>query len=74
MYPVGAKSAFFKLAIGRAKLRRNAAVDFSVANSEIRWAQSLASRTVLALSVQNGPASSKLALETLGPIWPLGSM
>ena len=63
----------FNLAIGRAKLRGSAKVAFSVADSEIRWAE-LVTRTVLTLSVQNGPACSKSALEKLGPIWPLGSI
>ena len=45
----------FYLAIGRAKLRGSAKVAFSVANSEIRWAELVTSRTVLTLSVQNGP-------------------
>ena len=43
---VGAKSHFY-LAIGQAKLRGSAEVALSVANSEIRWAQSVPSRTVL---------------------------
>ena len=47
---------------------------FSVANSEIRWAELVSSRTVLTLSVQNGPACSKSALEKVGPNWPLGSI
>ena len=64
----------FNLAIGRAKLRGSAKVAFSVADSEIRWAELVLSRTVLTLSVQNGPACSKSALEKLGPIWPLGSI
>ena len=64
----------FNLAIGRAKLRGSAKVAFSVANSEIRWAELVPSRTVLTLSVQNGPACSKSALEKLGPIWSLGSI
>ena len=64
----------FYLAIGRAKLRGSAKVAFSVADSEIRWAELVPSRTVLTLSVQNGPACSKSALEKLGPIWPLGSI
>ena len=64
----------FYLAIGKAKLRGSAKVAFSVANSEIRWAELVPSRTVLTLSVQNGPACSKSALEKLGPIWPLGSI
>ena len=64
----------FNLAIGRAKLRGSAKVAFSVADSEIRWAELVPSRTVLTLSVQNGPACSKSALEKLGPIWPLGSI
>ena len=68
---VGAKS---ELAIGRAKLSGSAKVAFSVADSEIRWAELVPSRTVLTLSVQNGPACSKSALEKLGPIWPLGSI
>ena len=62
----------FYLAIGRAKSRGSAKVAFSVANSEIRWAELVPSRTVLTLSVQNGPACSKSAHEKLGPIWPLG--
>ena len=62
------------MAIGRAKLRGSAKVAFSVADSEIRWAELVPSRTVLTLSVQNGPACSKSALEKLGPIWPLGSI
>ena len=37
-------------------------------------AQFVPSRTILTLSVQNGPACSKSALEKLGPIWPLGSI
>ena len=64
----------FNLAIGRAKLRGSAKVAFSVADSEIRWAELVPSRTVLTLSVQNGPACSKSALDKLGPIWPLGSI
>ena len=64
----------FYLAIGRAKQRGSAKVAFSVANSEIRWAELVPSRTVLTLSVQNGPACSKSALEKLGPIWPLASI
>ena len=60
----------FNLAIGRAKLRGSAKVAFSVADSEIRWAELVPSRTVLTLSVQNGPACSKSALEKLGPsLW-----
>ena len=43
----------FYLAIWRAKLRRSAKVAFSVANSEIRWSQSVPSTSVLTLSVQN---------------------
>ena len=46
----------------------------TVANSEIRWAQLVPSRTVLTLSVQNDPARSKLALKKLGWTWPLGSI
>ena len=64
----------FNLAIGRAKLSGSAKVAFSVADSEIRWAELVPSRTVLTLSVKNGPACSKSALEKLGPIWPLGSI
>ena len=64
----------FDLAIRRAKLSGSAKVAFSVADSEIRWAELVPSRTVLTLSVQNGPACSKSALEKLGPIWPLGSI
>ena len=64
----------FYLAIGRAKLKGSAKVAFSVANSEIRWAELVPSRTVLTLSVQNGPACSKSALEKVGPNWPLGSI
>ena len=64
----------FNLAIRRAKLRGSAKVAFSVADSEIRWAELVPSRTVLTLSVQNGPACSKSALDKLGPIWPLGSI
>ena len=55
-------------------MRGSAKVAFSVADSEIRWAELVPSRTVLTLSVQNGPACSKSALEKLGPIWPLGSI
>ena len=46
----------FNLAIERAKLRGSAKVAFSVADSEIRWAELVLSRTVLTrtLSVQNG--------------------
>ena len=62
------------MAIGRAKLNGSAKLAFSVANSEIRWAELVPSRTVLTLSIQNGPACSKSALEKLGPIWPLGSI
>ena len=64
----------FNLAIGRAKLGGSAKLAFSVANSEIRWAELVPSSTVLTLSVQNGPARSKSALDKLGPIWPLGSI
>ena len=64
----------FNLAIGRAKLRGSAKLASSVADSGIRWAELVPSRTVLTLSVQNGQACSKSALEKLGPIWPLGSI
>ena len=49
---VGAKS---ELAIGGAKLSGSAKVALSVADSEIRWAELVPSRTVLTLSVQIGP-------------------
>ena len=55
-------------------MRGSAKVAFSVADSEIRWAELEPSRTVLTLSVQNGPACFKSALRKLGPIWPLGSI
>ena len=45
---------------------------FSVAISEIRWAESVPSETVLALVIQNGPTGAKSALKKLGPIWLLG--
>ena len=41
---------------------------FSVAISEIRWAESVPSEIVLALVIQNGPTWAKSALEKLGPI------
>ena len=44
---------------------------FSVANSEIRWAESVPSQTDLALLIQNGPTRAELALKTLGLIWLL---
>ena len=44
---------------------------FSVANSEIRWAESVPSQTDLAVLIKNGPTWAKLAQKTLGPIWLL---
>ena len=71
---VGAKSEFL-FGHRKGQIRPGSAkVAFSVANSEIRWAELAPSRTVLTLSVQNDPACSKSALEKLGPIWPLGSI
>ena len=71
---VGAKSEFL-FGHQKGQIRPGSAkVAFSVANSEIRWAELVPSRTVLTLSVQNDPACSKSALEKLGPIWPLGSI
>ena len=47
---------------------------FSVANSEIRWAESVPSLSDLVLLIQNGPSWAKLVLKTLGPIWLLESI
>ena len=53
--------------------------NFHFHKNDVTWPLSangllVLSRTVLTLSVQNGPACSKLVLEKLGPIWPLGSI
>lgn len=44
---------------------------FSVANSEMRWAESAPSQTDLALLIQNGLTWAKLAFKTLRLIWLL---
>ena len=72
MAPLGAKSASPYLDLRGAELRRRAKMVFSVAISEIRWAESVPSETVLALVIQNGPTWAKSALKKLGPIWLLG--
>ena len=72
MAPLGAKSASPYLDLREAKLRGRAKMVFSVAISEIRWAESVPSETVLALVIQNGPTGAKSALKKLGPIWLLG--
>ena len=72
MAPLGAKSASPYLDLRGAELRGRAKMVFSVAISEIRWAESVPSETVLALVIQNGPTSAKSALKKLGPIWLLG--
>ena len=72
MAPIGAKSASPYLDLRGAELRRRAKMVFSVAISEIRWAESVPSETVLALVIQNGPTWAKSALKKLGPIWLLG--
>ena len=72
MAPLGAKSASPYLDLRGAKLRGRAKMVFSVAISEIRWAESVPSETVLALVIQNGPTWAKSALKKLGPIWLLG--
>ena len=72
MAPLGAKSASPYLDLRGAKLRGRAKMVFSVAISEIRWAESVPSETVLALVIQNGPTGAKSALKKLGPIWLLG--
>ena len=72
MAPIGAKSASPYLDLRGAELRRRAKMVFSVAISEIRWAESVPSETVLALVIQNGPIWAKSALKKLGPIWLLG--
>ena len=72
MAPIGAKSASPYLDLRGAELRGRAKMVFSVAISEIRWAESVPSETVLALVIQNGPTGAKSALKKLGPIWLLG--
>ena len=72
MAPLGAKSASPYLDLRGAELRGRAKMVFSVAISEIRWAESVPSETVLALVIQNGPTWAKSALKKLGPIWLLG--
>ena len=59
---VRVKSHFY-LAIGQVKLRGSAQVAFSVANSEIRWGQSVPSRTVLITSV----LSKRPSMFQIGP-------
>ena len=68
MAPLEAKSASPYLDLRGAKLRGRAKMVFSVAISEIRWAESVPSETVLALVIQNGPTWAKSALKKLGPI------
>ena len=61
------------------RILKEKSYNFHFHKNDVTWPLSangllVLSRTVLTLSVQNGPAWSKLALEKLGPIWPLGSI
>ena len=70
---VGAKLAFL-FGYRKGEVERKCQSSFYCSQFRNQISQLVPSRTVLTLSVQNGLARSKLALEKLGPIWSLRSI
>ena len=66
MAPLGAKSASPYLDLRGAKLRGRAKMVFSVAISEIRWAESVPSETVLALVNPKRPNMGQIGPQEIG--------